>query len=173
MRNIYPTAIRRSAFDSFADEIGRLFELASGGVPGARSRSVSSPAWPGVNVWREGDDIVAEAEVPGFTMDSIEVLATGDTLTLRGARESSAPEHGGAVRVERTVRRFDRSLRLPVEIDADNVDATLSYGVLRVTMPVAETARSTRVRVRSLDGSRSREALPSSSTEEAPEIASA
>jgi hypothetical protein len=41
---------------------------------------------------------------------------------------------------------------MPVEIEPDGIQAQLSSGVLRVTMPVAESARPRRIQVQSVNG---------------------
>jgi HSP20 family protein len=128
----------------------------------AASPARPAPAnWPGLNLWRDAEAIVAEAEVPGFRAQDVEVTVTDDTLTVRGTRSAGVPENAVAIRVERSVSRFERSVRLPAPVDADAVSATLTDGVLRVTMPLAAAARPRRIEVRALDGAARREALPS------------
>lgn len=105
--------------------------------------------WPAVNVWRSGDDVIVEAEIPGFKMDDVEVLAESSALTIRGHRQTDEQE--GAVRIERTVTRFERTISMPMEIDADNAAASLKAGVLRVTLPLAASARPKRIAVSSAD----------------------
>ncbi len=113
--------------------------------------------FPQVNLWRHGDHVIAEAEVPGFAMDEIEVLASEESLTLRGHRGQGVPEGGTAIRVERRVTDFERTIDLPVEIDPERVSATLTNGVLRVEMAIAARALPKRIEVRSgSDGSSDR-----------------
>jgi len=167
MLSIFPNTIpglsRNSVFGQIARDMDRLFEsVATRPMVDSASRT-----WPGMNVWRDGDDIVAEAEIPGFRMEDIEVLATEHMLTIRGQRRSSTPENATALRIERSVSRFERSLHLPVEIDPDRVRATLADGVLRVTLPVAEAARPRRVQIQSLASTPAREALPTSPVSQA------
>ncbi len=126
--------------------------------------SSSSPAvgWPGLNLWRDGDNIVAEGEVPGFRHEDLEILATEDTLTIRGQRAKSVPENANALRVERSVRRFERSVQLPIQINAETVQATLADGVLRLTMPVVEAARPRRIPLKAIQPAQSQPALTGS-----------
>ena len=140
--------LRTAPIGSLAREMDRLFDGAT-----------RTHVWPALNVWRDRDDLVVEAEIPGFRL--LEVLATEDTLTLRGERTVGRPQNATALRLERSVNRFERSLRLPVEIDADRVTASLDDGVLRITLPVAEAARPRRVTVTSI-GSGARAELPAS-----------
>jgi len=133
---------RNTAFGRLARDMDRIFESAL-----SPSESNARQAWPGLNVWRENDQLVAEAEIPGFRMEDIELYATEDTLTLRGRRDVREPEGAEAIRVERSVNSFERSLRLPVEINPDSVEATLVNGVLRVNLPLAEASLPKRVHI--------------------------
>lgn len=125
------------------------FFTATSGLPTLAPRNErAAERWPGLNVWRDGDSIVAEAELPGFRMDEIEVTAHGDTFMLRGQRQSAVPDGATPLRIERAVQSFERSFRLPVAIDADRVEATLTDGVLRLTMPLPQSAAPRRVQIR-------------------------
>lgn len=151
------TILRNSVLDQFSREMDRALDS------GVRPAGAPPVGWPGFNLWREGDRVIAESEIPGFGPDDIEVFATADTITVRGRRESGVPESAAALRVERSVSRFERALRLPVEIDSDSVQADLRHGVLRISMDLAESARARRVRVRAIEGAPARNALPSGS----------
>ncbi|MEM1422807.1 MAG: Hsp20/alpha crystallin family protein [Planctomycetota bacterium] len=120
---------------------------------GARQRTERT--LPALNAWKTADGFVVEAEIPGFRIEDVEVYAEGDTLTLRAERTDATPDGTKALRTERTASRFDRTLRLPAEIDTDRIGATLSDGVLRITLPLAEHAKPKRIEVRTAD------ALPS------------
>ncbi len=146
LQTIMPSALLRGTMlDQFARNVDRLVEAAVG-----PALSSAPSAWPALNVWREGDDIFVEAEIPGFRLEDIEILASGDSLTLRGRRESAVPEGATPLRVERSITRFERSVQFPVEIDPDAVEARLTDGVLRVTLPLAESARPKRVQIKSI-----------------------
>ena len=88
--------------------------------------------------------------LPGFKMDDVEVLVTDDQLTLRGSRNAPAPEEGRALRRERAVGSFERTIGLPVSIDTERVEAKLTNGVLSITLPKAEAARPRKISVRAL-----------------------
>lgn len=153
------TILRNSMLDQFSREADLVLDGAvrPAGLPGT-----AGGAWPGFNLWREGDRLIAESEIPGYGPDDVEILATADTISVRGRRESGVPESATPLRVERSVSRFERSLRLPLEIDSDSVEAELRHGVLRIVMELAETAKARRVRVRALGAAPQRNALPSS-----------
>lgn len=139
---LFPSSFTPSAFDQLSREMDRLIGLAPAGASHG-----SLAGWPGMNLWREGEAIVAEAEVPGMKIEELEVVATAKGLKIRGERKSVAPENATAIRIERPVGRFERSVQLPVAIEPDEVKATLTNGVLRVVMPVARAARPRRIAV--------------------------
>ena len=104
--------------------------------------------FPALNVWEDGERLYAEAEVPGFKTEDIEVSVTSDQLTIKGRRESAAKEGTTAHRRERCTREFARTLTLPVEVDADKIEATLKDGVLAIVMPKAQAARKRKITVK-------------------------
>lgn len=131
---------------SLARGLDGLFDgLFEGHIEGG---GATATAWaPAVNVYEDAEQYVVEAEVPGFTLEQIEVLVEGDELTLAGTREIPAPAGGTVHRRERPAGEFRRGFTLPVAIAADRVQASLRDGVLQVTLPKAEAARSRKIAV--------------------------
>jgi len=106
-----------------------------------------SRGFPAVNIWEDANCLYAEAEVPGMSMDNMEVFVEGDELTLKGHRDTLDAREYTYHRRERGTGEFSRTLRLPVEIDADKVEATISSGVLTVKLPKAEAAKARKIKV--------------------------
>src|ERR1700720_1808475 len=79
-----------------------------------------SGAYPPLNVFRKGDDLVVIAEVPGIPKDDLQIQAKGNTTRIAGRKSVEYGEMAGLHRRERLVGNFDRALTVPVEIDADN-----------------------------------------------------
>jgi HSP20 family protein len=94
-------------------------------------------AYPPINVFRKGDDFAVIAEVPGVRKADLEVQVKGRTIRFAGAKSVSYPERAGVHRRERLAGRFDRAVTLPVEIDADNVQAECRDGLLALLLPRA------------------------------------
>jgi HSP20 family protein len=101
----------------------------------------TQPGFPLLNVREDDNTLVVEAEVPGVSEAELEVVATGNELTIRGQR--AAPEVADSTyhRRERATGKFARTLQLSVDVDSSKVAASLNNGVLRVVLPKAEAAQ--------------------------------
>ena len=118
--------------------------------------NVGDLPWPGlvrgrpaVNLWESGDALKLELELPGVRSDQIELSVIGDELSIKVDRPDAEPQHATYHRRERGVGAFARVLRLPVEVDADRVEAELRHGVLTITLSKAESARPRKIQVTS------------------------
>ncbi len=108
---------------------------------------MQSNSFPALNVWEQGDDLYAEAELPGISGDDIDVSVVGSDLTIRGKRGPELPAGSSYHRRERGEGEFTRVLRLPIEVDANRVEASLKNGVLLIKLPKAESAKPKKIKV--------------------------
>lgn len=123
--------------------LGRVFEELPAVSRGAR-------VFPAVNVWEDGDNLYAEAELPGIALADIDVSVIGDELAIAGERKTPYGEDATFHRRERGFGTFRRAIGLPTPVDADRVSATLNHGVLRITLPKAAEAKPRKIEVKSL-----------------------
>lgn len=135
-----------SPAQQFRREIERLLD--SFGVAGDLSSLFDE--FPALNIWEEADTLVAEAEMPGMRMEDIEVMVVGNELTIKGQRSSTDTNGATYHRRERTTGSFSRSIRLPYDINAEAVEATLKDGILTIRLPKAESARARKITVKSV-----------------------
>lgn len=131
----------RSGFDPFQPfrDLENLGFLAPRIAPGR--------AFPALNVWEQGDDFYAEAELPGLKSEDLDITVVGNELTLKGQRKEEPEQGNVSHRRERGVGTFTRVVRLPVDIDASKVQATLHDGVLTLKLPKAESAKARKIQV--------------------------
>ena len=132
----------RPFFPGLRSELDRVFDAFVDNGPAAQR------PFPALNVWHNGDDVFAEAELPGLRMEDLEIYVRGSELTIKGARQATGDDNAVYVRRERGVGEFTRYLELPFEIDAERVEAELKDGVLTVRMPKSERAKARRIQVR-------------------------
>jgi HSP20 family protein len=101
--------------------------------------------WSGapVAMWEDDDRISIEAELPGVAEEDIEVTVHNGMLFIRGERK---PEEGRRYLYNgRTYGRFERVVSLPEAVNTDDVQATLSNGVLRIDLPKSPEAKPKRI----------------------------
>ncbi|MBY0324298.1 MAG: Hsp20/alpha crystallin family protein [Reyranella sp.] len=97
-----------------------------------------SGAYPPMNVFRKGEDVVMVIEVPGVRKDDLKIEAKGNTIRIAGSKTIEQGGQASVHRVERHGGRFDRAVTLPVEIDADRIKAECRDGILALYLPRAE-----------------------------------
>lgn len=97
-----------------------------------------------INIRENEDAYVLSALVPGLKAEDLHIQVLDDVVRVEG--EYKADEAGYLVR-ELPAGAFSRTLRLPVPIDADKVDADITDGVLTLTLPRAESARPKRIKI--------------------------
>jgi HSP20 family protein len=97
-----------------------------------------SGAFPPLNVFRKGDDIVIVAEAPGLKKDELDVQIKGSTIQISGTKPVAYDERISLHRRERIGGQFNRSLTVPVELDADKVRAEYRDGMLAIFLTRAE-----------------------------------
>ena len=102
-----------------------------------RSPSASG-AYPPLNVFRKGDDIVAIIEVPGVRKSDLDIKIERNTLRLSGTKSVEYGDKAAMHRRERLAGRFDRAVTLPIDIDTDKIKAECSNGILALYLPRAE-----------------------------------
>ena len=95
-------------------------------------------AYPPLNVFRKGDDIVVITEVPGIRKADLKIEAKGDTIRIAGSRAAGTQGNASVHRRERRDGSFDRTIALPIEINADDVKAECRDGILALYLPRAE-----------------------------------
>jgi HSP20 family protein len=128
----------------FQSEMNRLFDHWGEG-----SRGSTLATFPPVNVYEEGENLYVEAELPGVTLQDLEIYVNGqEQLILKGERKPQVPEKGVRHRQERSFGTFSRTVALPFAVDANKVDARLEQGVLRVQLIKHESARPRKIVVK-------------------------
>jgi HSP20 family protein len=96
-------------------------------------------AFPPINVFQQGDNLLAVLEVPGVAKSDLEIQAKGNAIRISGKKTISYPDGVSVHRRERSAGRFDRTLTVPMQIDADAIKAEYRDGVLALLIPRAES----------------------------------
>ena len=120
-----------------------LSRVSDGDMP-----SLHAGVFPSINLTENKDYYYIRAELPGISAGDLDIQATGNNLSILGERKIEAEK--GNVRYHRKEReegKFSRAINLPGDIDADAVSASLTNGVLRVSVPKAEKAKPKQIAV--------------------------
>ncbi|MFO0899015.1 MAG: Hsp20/alpha crystallin family protein [Pirellulales bacterium] len=135
------------------DEVDRLFDTFAGSTPGdVMRRFVQPQVFPAVNLWEQDDAVFVEAELPGVHGGDLDLSVSGDELLLKGKRVSARESTQAYHRRERGEGEFARVVKLPVDVNADAVEATLENGVLLVRLPKAEAVRPRKISISARQG---------------------
>lgn len=127
------------------DEFDRVYKsLFREGGPLAQARAVEHPA---LNIWEDAEALKIEAELPGLKADDLDLSVLGSELTIQGRVTTAPPEGQTFHRRERPAGEFRRVVRLPVDVEGDKIAATLSNGVLLITLPKAAVAKPKKIQV--------------------------
>ena len=107
----------------------------------------------GVNVREEEEAYFLSALVPGLKADDLHIQVLEDVVRIEGEYKRSSPvdkaDENSYLLNELPHGSFTRTLRLPVAIDADHVEAQITDGVLTLRLPKAESARPKQIKITS------------------------
>lgn len=102
-----------------------------------------------VDVYGTDGEVVIVSTIAGVKPEDIDIAINNDMLTIRGQRTQEKEESVTDYYYQECYwGGFSRSIILPVEVDADNVSASLKNGVLVVRLPRSRKAKSISVRVK-------------------------
>lgn len=103
---------------------------------------------PDVDIAENPDSYEIHAELPGMREEDINITLNNNVLTISGEKKREVKEErDNFVRVERSYGKFERSFSLPNNISADRVAANYADGVLKISLPKSEEAKSRTIKV--------------------------
>jgi HSP20 family protein len=111
--------------------------------------SVRAPRQMPVDLFRDGDDYVLHADLPGVDPGSIDIDLDGSQLSIRAQRTADTREGARWLVRERTDGAFLRQFTLGEGVDLDGISASYDGGVLSVHIPVSERAKPRKIAVES------------------------
>ena len=156
-QSLRPVEQLRSDMDCIIQDVFGTRNKSFPEVRGARGN-------PPIDVWEENDDFFVALDVPGATGGEVDITALGRELTVESSRSATgqqdaageetkgtenSEENRGPVyhHRERLSDTFHRMIRFPFDIDVENVEGSLSAGVLTVRVPKAASAKPRRIEI--------------------------
>ncbi|CAN5355317.1 Hsp20/alpha crystallin family protein [soil metagenome] len=124
------------------DVLSQFDRLASSAFDTARAPRVMP-----VDLFREGDQYILSADMPGIDPDSVDLDVDGQLLTIRAERRAPASEQVKWLVHERPYGSYMRQFTLGDGVDVDRITANYEHGVLSVIVPVAERAKPRKITI--------------------------
>jgi HSP20 family protein len=118
------------------------------------SRQRPSAGWarafmPATDLLIGEEEVQLVMDVPGFKADDLEIELADDVLTVRGERPYPYREEQAHKlnRLERGYGRFERALQVPKEVEPSALRASMSDGVLTLSIPLPQARQPHRIEI--------------------------
>lgn len=102
---------------------------------------------PPIDIFETPDGLVLLADLPGVTLESLELQVQDNKLTLFGKVKPDLPADARLIHQEYAVGHFLRSFILSDEVDHERITAKLNQGVLEVVLPQLRKSEPRRIQV--------------------------
>jgi HSP20 family protein len=103
---------------------------------------------PSVDVSESEDKLLVKVELPGLEAKDVEVNLSGDLLTIKGEKKTEQERKEEKYHYsERYYGSFERSFRLPVPVQTDKIEADFEKGVLTISLPKVEEAKTKSIKI--------------------------
>jgi HSP20 family protein len=133
-------------FDWLQRQINELFDFPR--FPesqGLFDRRVS----PVIDVVEHADRFTVECDLPGIDQKDIDISIASGVLTIRGEKKTEKKSEKTKVYKKETWEgSFQRTVSMPSGVDGDKVEATFTDGVLKITLPKREEAKTKRIELK-------------------------
>ncbi len=124
-----------SDFDTFFDD---MF-----GKWGVKNSTI-----PSVDVYEDEKAYYLEAELPGYTVDDVNIHVEKHVLHISSEKINEKKENKKFLVRERGYVKFDRSFTLPEGINEDQIEAEFNNGVLTITLPKTPIEQPKKIEVK-------------------------
>jgi HSP20 family protein len=136
----------------FADPFDTLLNLqrsleASLSSDWLQDLTASRGPFPPINVFQQGDDLLAIIELPGVSKSDLQIQAKENAIRIFGRKTVNYPEEVSLHRRERVSGEFDRTLSFPVQINPDGIKAEYRDGILALFLPRAESDKPRTIKI--------------------------
>ena len=119
-----------------------LVNRSNGRIEAVQQRESIAPV---VDVYEDANELLLLVDVPGVTNDGIDVQLDKGQLTILAKRNEDA--RGALLAAEYRTCDYLRVFSVPRGIDATQIEAQLSGGVLRLRLPKSESVKPRRIEV--------------------------
>jgi len=131
-------------------EIDRMFESFSRDPWGSLSELGGTKAWvPAIDIEENDQEVIVRAEVPGVDPNELEITINGNRLTLSGEKkEITERKEKDVYQSETRYGSFTRSVELPSGVDATDVTAESTNGVVTIRLKKTAAAATKKIQIK-------------------------
>lgn len=136
----------------FADPFDTLLNLqreleARTTSPWLDNQTAAQGPFPPINVFQQGDDVVAIIELPGLDKNNLQIQAKENSIRISGRKAAAYPENASVHRRERMFGEFDRTLSVPIQLDPDGIKAEYRDGILALFLPRSQRDKPRTIKI--------------------------
>jgi len=126
------------------EDLGRLFSPSLRTTNGLTGGCLA----PSLEIHEDENQFTMSLDVPGIDRKNIDISVSGNVLTIKGERsEETKKKEKGLFYSERSYGSFQRSVRLPSEVESDKIVANYKDGVLDLVIPKSEKSKAKQIKV--------------------------
>lgn len=103
---------------------------------------------PPCDIVEEKDRLLVRMDLPGLCKEDVNVTLQDGVLTVKGERKIEDAKDASYYLRERAAGEFNRSVELPVAVNAAKIEAHFRNGVLEITLPKAEEAKPKQIEIK-------------------------
>jgi HSP20 family protein len=118
-------------------------------IPSMAQTTAAPGIPPLIDIHEAPDGLILEADLPGASSEGLTVQLEDNVLSLRANAVSPAPEGVRAIHEEFRAGEFQRSFILSDDVDRERISAELKNGVLKLTLPRVDRAKTRRIEIKS------------------------
>lgn len=135
---------------SLRDAMDRLFEESFVRPMGGWPFLAGGEQALALDMYETDENLVVEASLPGFSPEQVDISVVGNSVTIKAEvkQEAEKEEKGKYHFRERRYGAFQRTISLPVGVNADKAEARFENGVLTLTLPKVEEAKPKRIQLK-------------------------
>jgi HSP20 family protein len=112
-----------------------------------RDQTTSPGPFPPINVFQQGDNLLAIVELPGIDKNNLQIEVKENGIRIAGKKAVDYPENVSVHRRERMFGEFDRTLSLPIQLDPDGIRAEYRDGILALYLPRSERDKPRSIKI--------------------------
>ena len=102
---------------------------------------------PSVDIFEDDQALTLVADMPGVPKENLSIDLRDDVLTVRGTPSVAIPMEETLIQQEFEIGKYFRQFTLSDVINQEKIEAKLSNGVLRLTLPKVGPAQPKKILV--------------------------